>query len=318
MSSPEPLAQDPRKAIEGDYVYARDNPLMSGDPSGADPCARGGGGCGYWDSPDAPCFPNCHPAAGAEDPTSGDEPPDLGEKDPSRDSIPWYKVWRPRHDTAVNLVANWLRMTRPDAEITTEVGVPNGSVNGNHGWADVIAWGKDRVEVWEVKHAGGAAEAAGDAQLAAYIKALQAKLIAEGDTRRVVAGGEIPELGPAPNLGNPREWITAKSGRSPGIVTYQVHKQEPPTLPKPIPLPRPVPVGERGKVPKWVKTRPLWSPPDFGPVPAPRAPMSGTEPNGPNLEWPHVSAPEPNPGTSAAAAGVVIIIIIIVLAPVGA
>src|SRR4029453_12156671 len=97
MSSPEPLAQDPRKTIEGDYVYARDNPLMSGDPSGADPCAGGGGGCGYWDSPDAPCFPNCPPAPGAEDPTSGDEPPDLGEKDPSRDSIPWYKVWRPRH-----------------------------------------------------------------------------------------------------------------------------------------------------------------------------------------------------------------------------
>lgn len=315
MLSPEPLAQNAKAPMESAYVYGHDNPLTQTDPSGADPCPGGGGGCGYWDSPDAPCWPNCHAPANATDPTTGDEPTDLGDKDPASDDVPWYKIWRPRHDTAVMMVADWLRLNRPGATIQTEVGVPNGSVNGNQGWADVVAWGTDKVEVWEVKHGGGAAEAAGDAQLAAYIKALQQKLIDTGDPRKVVTGGPIPELGPEPNIGNPKEWITAQSGKSPGIVTYQVHKEEPPRLPKPVPVPVPDPV--RGRVPDWVKTRPLWKPPNLGPQPMPHPGQPTTDP-GPGWQWPDVTVPKPSPATTFSWGAVLVIGAIILLAPVGA
>jgi RHS repeat-associated protein len=308
-ADPELETTDPNQL--GGYTYAGDNPVAEADPSGkmlpldergpyesstkSTPAKGGGGGGGGDDEP-----------VGGES-SGGDE---------------WYKVWKPRHDTAVRMTVAWLQANRPGEDIDAEVAIAKGSLNNNTGWADIVAWGPSGVEVWEVKHGGGAAEAAGPAQLTKYVNSLQKQLTASGDPRLVVRGGAIPELGPEPNPANPREQITAQSGKSPGIVTYQYTKDDQPRtrVPVPVPQPRAVTEAERGKRPTWVKTRPLWQPPATDPAPMP-APMSGGNSGGGGINWPSVNVPQPSASSvqaASTAATVGVIIIIILLAPVGA
>ncbi|MFD0350093.1 hypothetical protein ACFQ0M_36835 [Kitasatospora aburaviensis] len=130
-----------------------------------------------------------------------------------------------------------------------------------------MEWGKDEVLIWEVKHEGGGAEADGPAQLARYIDKLQEMLIEAGDTRTVKRGGKLgAELGPVPNIGNPAEFITAKDGKSDGIITYKWTKEdnrggEPQRVPHPVPVPQamPVPKEQYGTRPGWTSTRPIKS-----------------------------------------------------------
>ncbi|MET9163306.1 DNRLRE domain-containing protein [Streptomyces cellulosae] len=182
---------------------------------------------------------------------------------------PWYKELSARHDTAVVMATDYLKSQFPNDDFDNEVKIPGGSAkgNGNVGWADIVRWGKDKVEVWEVKQAGGPAEADGPAQLARYIKKLQKMLRDKGDNRKVVAGADIvPELGPTPSMGNPKEKITARSTQG-GIITYDVNRDddddpEPPS-PRPSPSARPTPTPTKkdgGKRPVWTETRPLFQP----------------------------------------------------------
>ncbi len=182
---------------------------------------------------------------------------------------PWYKELSARHDTAVVMATDYLKSQYPNDDFDNEVKIPGGSSkgNGNVGWADIVRWGKDKVEVWEVKQAGGPAEADGPAQLARYIKKLQKMLRDKGDNRKVVAGADIvPELGPKPSMGNPKEKITARSTQG-GIITYDVNRDddddpEPPS-PRPSPSARPTPTPTQkdgGKRPVWTETRPLFQP----------------------------------------------------------
>ncbi|WP_051808740.1 RHS repeat domain-containing protein [Actinoplanes subtropicus] len=294
----------------GGYTYAGDNPVTEADPTGL---------C----NPDicAPQLDHTGSSGSSGGGGGGDDEPTDGE---SSGGDEWYKVWKPRHDTAVRMTVAWLQQNRPGVDIDAEVAIAKGSLNNNTGWADIVAWGPNEVEVWEVKHGGGAAELAGPAQLQKYITALRTRLSSSGDPRRVVTGGQIPELGPEPNPANPQELITAKSGAAPGIVTYQYTKDEPRIrVPVPVPQPRAVTEEERGKRPDWVRTRPLWQPQVADPAPMAHAPMSGGDSSGGGLSWPdvHVSVPQVDQSSArAATAGgtAVIVVIAILLIPVGA
>ncbi|MEV0640268.1 DNRLRE domain-containing protein [Streptomyces sp. NPDC050619] len=191
---------------------------------------------------------------------------------------PWYKDLSGNHDTAVGMATSWLKSQYPGDDFDNEVRIDGGSAKGNgeYGWADIVRWGKGRVEVWEVKQAGGPAEAAGPAQLRRYITELQKMLAAAGDNRRVVAGGDIvPELGPTPSLSNPNKMITARSTTG-GIITYDVSdRDDDPKAPTPratvTPSPSaqssPTPASDGGKRPEWARTRPLYQPkPDLIPA----------------------------------------------------
>ncbi|MEW2402811.1 DNRLRE domain-containing protein [Streptomyces sp. NPDC046862] len=190
---------------------------------------------------------------------------------------PWYKDLSGNHDTAVGMATTWLKSHYPGDDFDNEVRIDEGSAKGNgeYGWADIVRWGTDRVEVWEVKQAGGPAEKAGPAQLARYIEQLQEMLEASGDNRIVVAGADIvPELGPTPSLSNPNKMITARSTTG-GIITYDVSEDDDDpvptprvtTTPSPSALPSPTPIPISGKRPEWVRTRPLYQPkPDLVPA----------------------------------------------------
>jgi RHS repeat-associated protein len=49
--SPDPVLETADPNQLGGYTYSGDNPTGHSDPSGADPCPGGGGGCGYKDTP---------------------------------------------------------------------------------------------------------------------------------------------------------------------------------------------------------------------------------------------------------------------------
>ncbi len=188
---------------------------------------------------------------------AADEPVDIN--DPANADEPWYKIWSPRHDTAVLAAALKIQSQNPQDVVMTDMGIPGGSKAGNFGYADIVSWGQDTVQVWEGKNQGGAAEAAGPDQRKQYIKALQAKLTAEGDNRKVVAGGAIGVLPPVPNAGNPNKWITVKDGKSKGMIVYSFSNDEPkPRQPQPDPVPEVQPQPEYK--PEWAKSRPLWGP----------------------------------------------------------
>lgn len=186
-----------------------------------------------------------------------DEPRDLGQDTDTAaaEALPWYEFWRPFHDTAVVTAAAEIQANNSQCQVVTENGVPGGSVSGNFGWADIVLWCASEVQVWEVKHKGDGAEAAGPAQLASYLTALTKKLESTGDYRPVAAGAPLgTTLGPTPVPG----WaglVTVMDGTQRGMLVYTVSEGPiPEPLPNPVPAPQPVP----NEVPGWVTDRPLW------------------------------------------------------------
>ncbi|MFF7156394.1 RHS repeat-associated core domain-containing protein [Streptomyces sp. NPDC008139] len=254
------------------YTYGADNPLVYSDPSGMIlKCGGDEGAC--------PNRSAAEPEAGSTT-TSG-----TTSTDPSNDEEDkkWYKVWGPRHDTAVIAATKEFQSRYPGDLFDNDLFIRGGSANGkgNSGWADIVQWSDDTVYVWEVKHFGGTAEKAGPAQLARYIAKLTDMLRANGDSRRVQVGPRLGKsLGPMPNLWNPSEDITVQDGRNPGIITYTWKKNggkrtpQPDPTPVPVTNPKPVPVGQPSKRPKWVSTRPL------RPMPVPAAPQAVAPPSG--------------------------------------
>ncbi|MFD7875497.1 RHS repeat-associated core domain-containing protein [Streptomyces sp. NPDC059766] len=248
------------------YSYADNNPTTKTDPTGR----RLADCVGGWNE----CGPGPHNNGGH----SGGVTPASSTGD---DEPKWYEDLSARHDTAVIMATTYLKSQHPSDDFDNEVRIIEGSAKGNgeYGWADIVRWGKDRVEIWEVKQAGGPAEAAGPKQLARYVKQLQKMLDAAGDGRQVFVGRDIvPELGPTPSIGNPAEKITARSTKG-GMITYDVNRDDgdDPHVPTPRPSPSAgaSPEAERGgKRLVGTRTRPLYQP---RPGQVPQAPAgSGT------------------------------------------
>ncbi|MFI5648112.1 ricin-type beta-trefoil lectin domain protein [Kitasatospora sp. NPDC051705] len=260
--SPDPVLVPDDPQQWNSYGYSHSDPVNRSDPSGLyDPDLR------EWQMQQERAKRQAE-ASTPETASDDVEPGDLGDDEPAtEEEYKWWKVWTPRHDTAVLMATAYLKAQRPYDDFDNDVFVREGSSKGNKkpGYADIVEWGKDEVLVWEVKHEGGGAEAAGPAQLARYVRQLQVMLIASGDTRTVKAGGRLgTELGPVPNMANPAEFITAKDGKSDGIITYKWSKEdnrggEPDPVPHPVPVPQPspVPLSERGRRPGWTTTRPI-------------------------------------------------------------
>ncbi|MEZ0108985.1 RHS repeat-associated protein [Catenulispora sp. EB89] len=272
--SADPVLETASPQQLGGYAYCGDNPVTNSDPSGLMLMMDGGGGGGGGGSTSS---------SSSGDGSETDEPTTYD--DPGSSSEPWYKIWSPRHDTAVGMAQEWLQAQNPNDTVDVNVRIDGGSAkgNGNVGWADIVEWGPDKVQVWEVKNGGGAAEAAGPAQLDRYMQQLAEMMDAHGDHRAVVTGGDIPELGPKPNIGNPSELITCRSSSTePGIITYSTTKLKPgdpvpDPVPVPVPNPAPAPAGQKVNRPSWVTVKPLWSP---TPGLVPQAPAPGSTGNG--------------------------------------
>ncbi|MFI6445171.1 ricin-type beta-trefoil lectin domain protein [Kitasatospora sp. NPDC050543] len=266
--SPDPLLVPDDPQQWNSYGYSHSDPVNRSDPSGLyDPDLRA------WQLEQARADKaNAVPAEETE-------PVDLGEDEPAPEEEKWWKVWQPRHDTAVLMATAYLKSKHPYNDFDMDVFIRGASAKGNSkaGYADIVEWGKDEVMIWEVKHQGGGAEEAGPAQLARYVKNLQKMLTDSGDTRTVRVGDPLgTELGPVPNFGNPSEFITAKDGRKAGIITYSWSKDdprggEPDPVPHPVPVPQPSPVPLRkelgGRRPDWTSTRPIKGLPAPGEMP---------------------------------------------------
>ncbi|WP_308222347.1 ricin-type beta-trefoil lectin domain protein [Kitasatospora sp. A2-31] len=276
--SPDPLLVPDDPQQWNSYGYSHSDPVNRSDPSGLyDPDLR------EWQMQQERAEREAQATA------TGEEEPDLGS-DPEPEEEKWWKVWTPRHDTAVLMATAYLKARHPYNDFDNDVFVREGSAKGNKkpGYADIVEWGKDEVLVWEVKHEGGGAEDAGPAQLARYIRQLQVMLIENGDHRTVKAGGALgTELGPVPNFANPAEFITAKDGKSDGIITYRWSKEdtrggEPDPVPHPVPVPQasPIPLSERGRRPGWTTTRPIKGAPAADAAPARAMPYATTPGDG--------------------------------------
>jgi RHS repeat-associated protein len=278
------------------YTYGAANPLVYSDPSGM--ILKCGG-----DDAACPTHPPADDDTGDGTTATPGTPEDPADASEAKEK--WYKVWGPRHDTAVLAATREFQSRYPDDLFDNDAFIRGGSANGkgNAGWADIVQWSDSTVYVWEVKYAGkngkpGPAASAGPAQLARYLKRLTDMLRADGDNRRVQAGPKLGKvLGPMPNLWNPSEDITVQDGRSPGIITYTWEKNggrrvpQPEPTPVPVANPKPVPVGTPSKRPKWVSTRPL------RPMPVPAAPQA-VAPSGGSL------MPHADPTTEVATGGI--------------
>ncbi|MCZ4099784.1 ricin-type beta-trefoil lectin domain protein [Streptomyces sp. H39-C1] len=248
------------------YGYSHSDPVNRSDPSGLyDPDQRA------WEQEQRRANQPASESAGDSEPVG------LGEDEPTKEEEKWWKVWQPRHDTAVLMVTAYLKAKHPYNDFDNDVFIRGASAKGNGepGYADIVEWGKNDVTIWEVKHQGGAAEKAGPAQLARYVSKMQAMLVASGDTRRVKIGEPLGvELGPVPNFGNPAEFITAKDSGKAGIISYTWSREdtrggEPDPVPHPVPGPQPNPMQlkERGRRPDWTSTRPIKGLPAGGLMP---------------------------------------------------
>ncbi|MDQ0844623.1 RHS repeat-associated protein [Streptomyces sp. V1I6] len=172
-----------------------------------------------------------------------------------------FGIYNSAHDTAILLVAGWLRSTQPEGggEVTMDLqqsgGLrnPRNAISGgssqnpglNVGYADLLYWTDTTVYIWDAKHAGGSAEAGGKRDVEKKVDALQKQLKANGDNRTVKAGFSFPEQSGV-NWKNGAEWVTAwPSARSSSVIAYSMKKIETKKLPEPEPAKEPA-------------TRPSW------------------------------------------------------------
>ncbi|MFF3243406.1 DNRLRE domain-containing protein [Streptomyces sp. NPDC002870] len=160
-----------------------------------------------------------------------------------------FGIYNNAHDTAILLVAGWLRSTQPEGggEVTMDLlqsgGLrnPRNAISGgsaanpglNTGYADLLYWTDTTVYVWDAKHAGGSAEAGGKKDVEKKVNALQKQLKANGDNRTVKAGFSFPQQSGV-NWKNGAEWVTAwPSARSSSVIAYSMKKIETRKLPEP-------------------------------------------------------------------------------------
>ncbi|MGW4229846.1 golvesin C-terminal-like domain-containing protein [Streptomyces sp. NPDC004980] len=160
-----------------------------------------------------------------------------------------FGIYNNAHDTAILLVAGWLRSTQPEGggEVTMDLlqsgGLrnPQNAIRGgssknpglNTGYADLLYWTDTTVYVWDAKHAGGSAEAGGKKDVEKKVDALQEQLKANGDNRTVKAGFSFPQQSGV-NWKNGAEWVTAwPSARSSSVIAYSMKKIETKKLPEP-------------------------------------------------------------------------------------
>ncbi|WP_051114908.1 RHS repeat-associated core domain-containing protein [Actinokineospora enzanensis] len=204
------------------YAYANNSPVTYSDPSGQIAAC-----------PDGRC--------------NAETAPSLSVDEEKR----WWEFFKEAHDVTVELRATAIRIKYARRggkafggelrvpKVTTKPSdnyIPGASAkgNGNGGYADIICWDcvPGIVYVWEVKHAGGQAEANGPAQLQRYIDGLEIRLKSEYNPTVVQHGPDIEVEQSAPLPSNPKRTVIAWTGKAPGIEVYRVtdnkDDQEPP------------------------------------------------------------------------------------------
>ncbi|MEE4495542.1 golvesin C-terminal-like domain-containing protein [Streptomyces sp. BE230] len=166
-----------------------------------------------------------------------------------------FGIYNSAHDTAILLVAGWLRSAQPKGggEVTMDLqqsgGLrnPRNAISGgssqnpglNVGYADLLYWTDTTVYIWDAKHAGGSAEAGGKRDVEKKVDALQKQLKANGDNRTVKSGFSFPAQSGV-NWKNGAEWVTAwPSARSSSVIAYSMRKIETKKLPETEPAKEP-------------------------------------------------------------------------------
>ncbi|MEV6107918.1 SpvB/TcaC N-terminal domain-containing protein [Streptomyces sp. NPDC051940] len=149
------------------------------------------------------------------------------------------------HDQALLMVGSYLQSIHPGARVTYDLQTMTGgrdpqNVLPSGERIDLILWTNTGIFVWDAKHLGGGAEAAGPGEVKSYVSQLQAARLAARDPRPVLTGSEIPELR-APSQQNPSATLRVRSSESfpnTGVITYTTAAQQPVPLPVPMTSPR--------------------------------------------------------------------------------
>jgi hypothetical protein len=170
----------------GGYAYAGNNPVSHSDPTGERVCVDA---CGS--GADQTLQQQAREGAAA-----------AAKKLAVTQILNGYTT---AHRVAQGLLLEYLWMTygnqRNVTSIDFETAIPKGGPKGGTGFADVTMTDNNTMYVWEVKHGGYGAEAAGAGEVLRYINAWnqsQSHLPA-ADRTRAVAGFDIPGVqGPVP------------------------------------------------------------------------------------------------------------------------
>ncbi|PYC70622.1 hypothetical protein C7C46_27345 [Streptomyces tateyamensis] len=167
------------------------------------------------------------------------------------------------HDAAVCLsglyAEAWRSSQNLNGYVTVDVGpggtlankVPGASGNktGNDGAADLILWTSATVYVWEIKPGNDYGKTDGPKDLDRYIQGLTAYFKEFGDTRSVVAGGDLPRGVVNSKQGWQDVW---SQDAYPGMRFYGTNKSKRPKedpFAKPAPAPAPAPAPQPAPAP---------------------------------------------------------------------
>lgn len=231
--SRDPIFQTGDAEQMGGYTYAGNNPVEYTDPSGLTRCDADPGICSKA-TQESVLGESGDSSSGA----AGDAGSSDGSDEPTSDSDPWWKIWSPRHDTAVIMAAMQIKESCMACDVTIDQAanaIPKGSLKDNTGYADIMSMDANTgiTYIWEVKNAGGPAQEEGVAQLAKYVQAKKVACSCE-----VQAGYGLANMGPVQNIGNPTEVINAWSGTGVyhGLVLYKAEKGDGDPLRPPFPF----------------------------------------------------------------------------------
>ena len=235
----DPLA-DPTNQQNSPYAYAANNPVAYSDPSGLSP-----EDAQFWDNKPASAAKHSR----AANTTRYGKPRSYNRPAPrpsggGGDSSSWQKWFSPAHAKAISLrIEDIHAKYGPNVKVTVKASenyIPGGSSkgNGNAGYADIICWDCETstIFIWEVKHEGGPAEAAGPAQLGRYIRELQ-RMVKPGV--RVQSGPAFEHSSSGPHPVYPDRTVTVRSSPARGVEVYRISRKQ--DEPYPVAAPRATP-----------------------------------------------------------------------------
>ena len=196
------------------YTYANNNPVTLADPSGLDTDINS--------CVSIACYEQVgkeQAAAKGEDGGNADgdgtaSSDSTGSTDNDRKGRSGDDLYadQVRHDTAVEMMAAYLRFAYPNQGVVTEYSIPGSGPNGGNGEADLALIFDDTIFLWEVKSVK-TAEPGGRAQLQRYVDKLNES---EGDKtfgRIVRKGFELPQVSTVDPL-DARQDLVAQSTRT--------------------------------------------------------------------------------------------------------
>ncbi|MET8152372.1 RHS repeat-associated core domain-containing protein, partial [Actinoplanes sp. NPDC005259] len=190
--SVDPLLDNANPQQMHGYSYASNSPISSCDPDGEMLITDAGG-----------------PGTTSPTPPPAD---DRGGKD-------WWRKYSVPHDMAIDERVKQIKQKWPKARKITisrkdnfiREGSSKSPKSTEAGYADLICWDCDAgtIYVWEMKHKGGGAEAAGPAQLTKYVTKLQAMV----DEPKHAEHGKTVEKGPKFGKAMDTTFINPQNGK---------------------------------------------------------------------------------------------------------